>query len=90
MSLDELEECVSDGHSIKEELDAKYLSELIDKFLEDIKESDRKIFVCRYWYFDSIDDIAKRFGFTQSKVKMSLKRTRDNLKEYLIKEGVTI
>lgn len=90
LSLDELEECVSDGHSIKEELDAKYLSELIDKFLEDIKESDRKIFVCRYWYFDSIDDIAKRFGFTQSKVKMSLKRTRDNLKEYLIKEGVTI
>ena len=48
------------------------------------------MFVCRYWYFDSIGEIAERFGFSQSKVKMSLKRTRDKLAIYLEKEGVNV
>ena len=53
-----------------------------------MKEEERKVFVCRYWYFDSITDIAERFGYSESKVKMTLKRTRDRLKDYLIKEGM--
>ena len=90
VSFDELEQCIPDQKSIKEELDAKLLAEAIDEFLCGLKENERKMFVCRYWYFDSVADIAKRFAYTQSKVKMSLKRSRDKLKDYLIKEGLTI
>ena len=87
LSFDELECCIADN-SFNEQLETKILADTIDDFLKTLKENDRKIFVCRYYYFDSIEDICKRFLFTQSKVKMSLKRTRDKLKDYLIKEGV--
>lgn len=88
--LDELEECISDGKSIDAELEAKELAGSINDFLETLKEDERRVFVCRYWYFDSIEDIAKRFGFTQSKVKMMLKRTRDKLQEKLEKEDIWV
>ena len=88
LSLDELEECIPDQRSIDDRLETQYLSEAIDRFLAKLKEGERKVFVCRYWYFDSVKDIAERFGFSESKVKMLLKRTRDRLKEYLIKEGL--
>ena len=88
LSLDVLEECIPDHCSIDEQLEAQYLSEAIDAFLSRAKEEERKVFVCRYWYFDSVENIAKRFGYSESKVKMMLKRTRDRLKDYLIKEGL--
>ena len=88
VSIDELEECIPDESSLSKNLETRYLAETIDEFLAGLKESERKVFVCRYWYFDSIDSIAKRFGFTESKTKMMLKRTRDRLKDYLIKEGL--
>ncbi|MCR4855573.1 MAG: sigma-70 family RNA polymerase sigma factor [Erysipelotrichaceae bacterium] len=88
LSLDELEGCIGDDRSFSETLEEKYLAETIDEFLASVKESERRVFVCRYWYFDSIEDISKRFGYTSSKTKMMLKRTRDKLKDYLIKEGV--
>ena len=90
LSFDELEECIGDEHSFKEALEEKMLAEMIDEFLLSVKESERKVFVCRYYYFDSIEEIAKRFGFTAGKTKMMLKRTRDKLKDYLLKEGVLL
>ncbi|MDO4198878.1 MAG: sigma-70 family RNA polymerase sigma factor [Erysipelotrichaceae bacterium] len=90
VSFDEISECIADDKSVKEELDLKYLSEAIDEFLSDLRQDDRKIFVCRYYYFESVEEISKRLGFTKSKVKMSLKRTRDKLKTYLEKEGYVI
>ena len=86
LSFEELEDCIGDN-SFNEQLQNQLLADTINQFLSEIKESDRKIFVCRYYYFDSIEDISKRFFYTKSKVKMSLKRTRDKLKEYLIMEG---
>ena len=86
-SFEELEACIPDNKSFKDELDAKVLSESINEFLALLKPEQRKVFVCRYRYFESIEDIAKNFNYSQSKVKMILKRTRDNLKDYLIKEG---
>jgi len=90
VSIDELEECIPDERNLRESLEAEIIAESINDFLADLKESERKVFVCRYWYFDSIEEIAKRFGFTQSKVKMMLKRTRDRLKDHLINEGVIV
>jgi len=88
LSLDELEECIPDQKGISSQLEQQYLSEAINHFLSVLKENERKVFVCRYWYFDSISEIADRFHYSQSKVKMMLKRTRDKLKNYLIEEGI--
>ena len=90
VSLDELEECIADERSLRESLDDQMIAETIDEFLSTLKDDQRNVFVCRYWYFDSIEDISKRYHFTQSKTKMMLKRTRDALKDYLIKEGVIV
>ena len=48
------------------------------------------MFIRRYWYFDSVGDIAKRYGFSESKVKSMLHHTRNRLRKYLEKEGVWI
>lgn len=88
LSFDELEECIADTKDFKDELQTEVLAESINDFLKTLKPEQRKVFVCRYWYFESIEEIADRFNFSISKVKMILKRTRDNLKQHLIKEGI--
>lgn len=89
VSLDELENCLGKD-TVKEELDEQYLSEKLDEFLSKLKKEERMIFVCRYWYFDQVKEIAERFSLSESGVKMSLKRTRDKLRIFLEKEGITI
>ena len=90
LSLDELEECVSAGGAVDEQLEVEELARLISAFLSTLPVDDRRIFMCRYWHLDSVAEIARRFGFGESKVKMSLKRTRDKLATYLEQEGVII
>ena len=63
---------------------------LISKFLRSQEEYVRNVFIRRCFYFDSIREIAKRYSFTESKVKNMLFYTRNKLKEYLVKEGVEI
>ena len=65
----------------------KLLCENINLFLFGIPEKKRKIFVCRYWYADSIKDIAKRFEMTQSNVSVTLNRLRRKLHKFLIERG---
>lgn len=62
----------------------------ISKFLRKQKEDVRNVFIRKYYFFDSIGEIAERYSFTESKVKNMLFYTRNKLKEYLIKEGVEI
>ena len=62
----------------------------INGFLAGLKKESRIYFVRRYWYADSIADIAKRYGVSESKVKSSLFRTRNALREHLEKEGIEI
>lgn len=88
LSFDELEDCIAGNNSVQDEINQNDLVEAINEFLETLKVEERKVFVCRYFYFESIDEIAFRFSFTPSKVKMMLKRTRDKLKDYLVKKGV--
>lgn len=86
--LDELSECIPDANSIEEEFSARELSVVINDFLYALPETERKIFVCRYWYHDSILDICEQFGFGQSKVKMMLLRSRQKLLKILETKGV--
>ena len=66
--------------------DANELSRLITAHLRTLGADERRVFIRRYWHYDSIAAIAERYGFTQGKVKMMLKRTRASLAEYLKKE----
>lgn len=86
--LDELEDCVSDGKSIEEETERKLLAEVIAAFVKSLPETEQKIFLCRYWYMDSVSSIATRFRFSESKVKSMLSRTREKLRVRLEKEGL--
>ena len=90
LSLDELKDCVPSDNRVDERLEAEDLARIINAYLGKLGSDERRMFVCRYWHFDSIADIAERFGFSQSKVKMTLKRTRDDLARYLEEEGVNL
>ena len=88
VSIEELNECIPSGCSVDESLEIKELTIIINTFLEKLPQDERWVFLRRYWYFDSIDDICSRFGFSRSKVKMMLKRTRDKLLICLNKEEI--
>lgn len=88
--LDEIAECVPSVNTTDKEFDNLTLTEHLNSFLKTLTTENRKIFMQRYWYIMSIKDIAKENSFTESKVKMSLMRTRENLKIFLEKEGVEI
>ena len=85
MVLEELSEVLPDKGSIPGE--SNELSELIDSFLATLKPESRNIFMRRYWFMDSVSEIAEESGFGLSKVKMSLSRTREQLKLFLEREG---
>lgn len=87
LALEELRESVPAGQSAEDALTERELPRLIDAFLDALPDAEQRVFVCRYWYLDSIADIGKRFGFTESKVKSMLYRTRRKLRDCLRKEG---
>lgn len=86
--LDELEECIADEKSVEQEVEAKLLADIINSFVKALPDTEQWVFLCRYWYMDSVESIAKEFGFSQSKVKSMLYRTREKLRARLIKEGL--
>lgn len=89
LSFSELEEILTDGADIHDtsDISAEELGALIEKFLKTQSADARCVFVRRYWFFDSIAEIAKKYYFSESKVKTLLSRTRKKLKTYLNKEG---
>lgn len=89
-SLEELGQCVSGRESVETEVEARRLKELLDAFLWAQDEERRNIFLLRYWYFESIDGICRRTGYSQSKIKSMLFQTRKKLRAYLEKEGVAL
>ena len=88
LSLDELSECIPEGYSFEESLQLRELTNRINSFLRQLPAQERNLFIRRYWHCDSISDIAGQFRCSQSKVKMSLLRTREKLRDYLQKEGL--
>ena len=69
-------------------MEQRELSRAITQFLAGLAETERNVFVCRYWYLADVKRISKAFGFTESKVKSMLHRTRIRLKAYLTQEGL--
>ena len=87
--LDELEECIADAEAYTWSADRYVLTETLNRFLKGLPEEKRTIFIRRYWYMDQVKDIASEMGLGESKVKMTLLRTRKELMEVLKKEGIT-
>ena len=86
----EMEECIPGRSSAEEAVDAKALKHSIDAYLSGLSVPQQNVFVRRYWFFDSIADIARQYGFSQSKVKTMLFRMREGLRTHLEKEGYII
>ena len=86
----EMEQCIPAPDDVQCRMDDIVLREAINGFLGTLDEEKRNIFIRRYWYLDSIAAISKRFALSESKVKTTLLRCRNQLREYLKKEGYTI
>lgn len=85
--LDELYQCIADETDVEKEFENRQLTQVINQFVKTLPSHERKVFLCRYWYMDSIQSISKRFGYSESKVKSMLFRTREKLRVVLQKEG---
>lgn len=86
LSLDELSACIA-GPDLEARISARALGRAIDAFLGAQSQSTRIIFLRRYWFGDSVKEIAKMLGMKESAVSVRLLRTREKLKDYLTEEG---
>ena len=86
---EEIELCIPDT-SHERVMQGKELGRILDAFLESLPRDSRMIFLRRYWYVDTISEIAQRYGMTESKVKMQLGRTKEKLRTYLEKEEISV
>ena len=86
---DELAACIPNPEDERQR-ESRELGEALNRFLERLPQESRLIFMRRYWYMDSVHEIAARYGFGESRVKTSLFRTRQKLREYLEKEEVSV
>lgn len=87
-SLEELSECVAEGSLTM--ADEVAISNAINGFLSSLPTRTRMLFMRKYWYMDSITDMAAAFGMSESAVKITLHRTREKFRKYLEKEGITV
>jgi len=83
----EMEQCIPAPNDCECGIEDMALKEAINSFLVLLDAEKRNIFLRRYWYMDSITDISKRYDLSESKVKTTLFRSRNKLREHLIKEG---
>lgn len=86
--LEEVEECLQSNERVEDEILAQELANQVNVFLGTLKALDRIIFIQRYWFCDSISEIAKRHGVSNNYITVHLHRTRGKLKKYLEMEGL--
>jgi len=90
LALSEMEEFLSDTADVTSEFERRELVKTLNRFLYSLAERERNIFISRYFYVDSVADIAKAFSIKESNVLMILSRTRKKLRITLEREGYTI
>lgn len=88
--LDELEEFLPSPQNVETELEAKELTERVNRFLSALPYDDRYVFVRRYWFADPVKDIAASMGQKENRVSLRLFRLREKLKKELEKEGLLV
>lgn len=90
LALDELSTCIADLDTAETVVEKKELVQALNRFLDGLKPEQRKVFMRRYWYLSSIQEIASDYGMSESKVKMMLMRTRNALRSRLEQEGIAL
>ena len=88
--LEELSGIVSGADSVEQQADYRVLIAAINAFLGGLSAEKRGIFLCRYWYFDRIPEIAARYGKSENHVSVILNRLRAKLRAYLLERGFTL
>ena len=88
--MDEVAQFVPDKSTSLDMSDDIALQDAINAFVSQLPVLTRVIFVRRYWYLSPIKEIATDYGYTESKVKVTLLRTRNKFKEYLESEGIVL
>ena len=84
---EELERCIPDRR-VQDQVEARELGRTLSAFIATLPHDSRLIFLRRYWHLDTTEEIAKNYGFSVSKVKTQLHRTRAKLYTYLEQEGI--
>ena len=90
ISINELDECIPSEKSISDEIENEIIAKKISDFLSSLPAEECDVFMRRYWYFDTIDEICTAYGFSKSKVKTMLMRTRRKLRSHLEQEGIFV
>lgn len=90
LALEELGECIPDPNTVEQELDNRMLADALNRFLGGLSQDARKIFLRRYWQLCPVKEIASFYGISESKVKMTLMRTREKLRGFLEREGIEL
>ena len=87
LSLEELNQTLSGGDTTEETVEAKLLTQSMEAFLRCLPAETRHVFLGRYYFLDSVKEIAAYCRISESKVKILLHRTRQRLRDHLEKEG---
>lgn len=88
LALDELDECTASAYSLEREVENRELAAALNRFLAQLPETERALFVSRYWFLAPVAELSKKFGFSESKTASMLHRTRGRLRRFLIEEGL--
>jgi len=88
LPYDELADYVSSDVSTEDSVELQEMCAAINHFLSGLPPVERQLFLARYWFAAPVTEISEKFGFTQSKVKSQLMRTRNKLRKYLEEEGL--
>lgn len=88
LPLEELEGVLASPVSVEQTVEGRLLEQQIVRFLRTLPKTDRQLFLRRYWFCDSVEELAALFGWTKSKVKTRLQRLRGRLRDYLTREGL--
>lgn len=87
-SYEELgESIISKTAGPEEQLEAAELARAISAFLAGKSKEKRVMFVKRYWYYESVKNIASEMEISETNVTTVLARLRNELKEELIRQG---
>lgn len=90
LAFEELSEMIKGRENVEQEFDRRELSREINVFLEKLPEHKRNIFICRYWYCESVKTIAAEWGLSETSVSVTLHRLREKLRIHLRKRGYDI
>ena len=88
--LSELGDCLPAPHSVEQETEAKELAQLISIWLRSLSADDRAVFIRRYWYGDSLNDLSREWGCTANQMAKRMQRLRRALKARLEQEGMCV